>query len=264
MTNEPEKLVEKFIADNKVTYPILIEQGYKSAKALKLNGYPHAFLVDTKGKVIWEGHPVSLNESVIEEALKGARVPGTKLPDALKSLEPMLTKREFGKAYQATKNLLAGALSDEAKAAAQGVLTSIETDVSNLLASADTAINEKNFFAAQESLRTLTKSYATVPGVAETADIKLRDLSANVEARKSIKASEQLAKAIDLESAQDFDKAYAMLLAITTTAAGTMPAASASSHMRDIEAKGMLGFDKKCAACKEQGKACPKHKKKPK
>ena len=98
VTDEPDGLVSKYVTDNKVAYPIVIEKGFKSSRELKVAGFPSAFLVDTKGKVIWAGHPASLKESDIEEALKGARAPGVKLPAALKSLEPLLTKQDYAKA----------------------------------------------------------------------------------------------------------------------------------------------------------------------
>ena len=263
VTDEPDGLVSKYVTDNKVAYPIVIEKGFKSSRELKVAGFPSAFLVDTKGKVIWAGHPASLKESDIEEALKGARAPGVKLPAALKSLEPLLTKQDYAKAYEATKNLMAGSLDDAAKAAAQEVLDNITNDAKSAMADAEKNLGEKRFYEAQEDLTKLVKSFANVPG-AEGADAKLRELKANPEAIKSIKAGEQLAKANDLSQSQDFDKAYAMLKSITMTAPGTVPATDASARMREMESGNLLGFDKKCDACLEKGKACLKHRKKPK
>ncbi len=37
------------------------------------NGIPSAFLVDTKGKIAWIGHPMELKDKDIENALKGAK-----------------------------------------------------------------------------------------------------------------------------------------------------------------------------------------------
>jgi hypothetical protein len=263
VTDEPDGLVSKYVTDNKIAYPIVIEKGFKSSRELKVAGFPSSFLVDTKGKVIWAGHPASLKESDIEEALKGARAPGVKLPAALKSLEPLLQKQDYAKAYEAAKNLMAGNLDEEGKKAAQEVLDNIANDAKSAMADAEKNLGEKRFYEAQEDLTKLVKSYANVPG-AEGADAKLRELKANSEAIKSIKAGEQLAKANDLAQSQDFDKAYAMLKSITMTAPGTVPATDASARMREFESGNLLGFDKKCDACLEKGKACLKHRKKPK
>src|SRR5436190_16875642 len=83
VTNEPEKLVEKYVADNKVEYPIFIEKSFHSFSALKFNGYPSAVLIDTKGAVVWTGNPGSIDEATIEKALAGAHAPRAPLPPSL-------------------------------------------------------------------------------------------------------------------------------------------------------------------------------------
>ena len=262
VTNEPEKLVSKYVADNKVEYPIFIETSYKSSNALKVSGYPSAFLVDPKGTVVWAGHPSDLTDSEIEKALKGAKPPGIKLPAALKALEPLMTKKDFGKAWEAAKAMLAGSLDADAKTAAEELVAGIESDAKALVESSSKHIEAKEYFEAQSELDQLGKQYAGVPGT-ESAAGKLQELQANAEIRKAIKAGEQLAKAGELESSSDFDKAYAGYKAVVSGYAGTQPATAAAARMQDLEQKGMLGFDKKCNACNEQKHACPKHKKKP-
>lgn len=69
--------------------------------------------------------------------------------------------------------------------------------------------------------------------------------------------------ASDIESAGDYEKAYTAYRSITKSSSGTKAADAAAKAMADIEKKGMLGFESKCAACREQKHACQKHKKKP-
>jgi hypothetical protein len=40
-------------------------------KAAGLTGIPSAFLVDTKGVIAWIGHPMKLQEQVIEDVIAG-------------------------------------------------------------------------------------------------------------------------------------------------------------------------------------------------
>ena len=40
-------------------------------KAAGLTGIPSAFLVDTKGVIAWIGHPMELQEQVIEDVIAG-------------------------------------------------------------------------------------------------------------------------------------------------------------------------------------------------
>jgi hypothetical protein len=261
VTNEQEKLVEKYVADNKVEYPIFIEKSYKSATALKIPGYPHSVLVDTKGNIVWAGFPGDLNDSTIEKALTGAHPPRVSLPAALKPLEPLMAKKDFGKAYEQAKAMLGGNLDETSKTAAQEIADGIAEDAKALATAADQANESKHFYEAQDALDRLVKQYAGVPG-AEGAAAKLQALQADASAKPSIVAGAQLAKAADLETSKDYDKAYAAYSAICASAPGTVPATDASARMKDLESKGMLGFDKKCKECNAQGKACSKHRKK--
>jgi len=261
VTNEPEKLVEKYVADNKVEYPIFIEKSYKSANALKIAGYPHAVLVDPKGTVVWAGHPAELNDSIVEKALTGAHPPRVSLPAALKPLEPLMAKKDFGKAYEQAKAMLGGNLDETSKTAAQEIADGIAEDAKALAATADQANESKHYYEAQDALDRLVKQYAGVPG-ADGAAAKLQALQADASAKASIAAGAQLAKAADLEQSKDYDKAYAAYSSICANAPGTVPATDAGARMKDLESKGMLGFDKKCKECNAQGKACVKHRKK--
>src|SRR5262252_2746135 len=110
VTNEPEKLVEKYVADNNVEYPIFIEKSFSSKAALKIAAYPHAVLVDPKGNVVWAGHPGNIDDATIEQALRGACHQWGPLPPALKAIEPLLAKKDFGKAFEQSKAMLGGNL----------------------------------------------------------------------------------------------------------------------------------------------------------
>src|SRR5262249_13686912 len=146
--NEPEKLVEKYIGANKVEYPIFIEKSFKSSNALGVKGYPSAYLIDPKGNVVWAGHPAKLTDAEIEKALAGARVPGIKLPGPLKPLEPLLQKKDFGKAYEAVKAMLAGNLDEASKTAAQELVAQLENDAKALAESAQKHVEAKAYFEA--------------------------------------------------------------------------------------------------------------------
>jgi tetratricopeptide (TPR) repeat protein len=77
-----ESLVAPFVTKmgDQMTYRVALDdkQGSKAGKmaetwmqAAGRNGIPSAFLVDTKGVVAWIGHPMQLQESVIEAVLAG-------------------------------------------------------------------------------------------------------------------------------------------------------------------------------------------------
>ena len=77
-----DSLVAPFVKQmgDKMTYRVALDdkannkQGQMARtwmEAAGRNGIPSAFLVDTKGVIAWIGHPMQLNEQVIEEVLAG-------------------------------------------------------------------------------------------------------------------------------------------------------------------------------------------------
>ncbi len=74
ISNEKESTISKFIAKmgDKMTYPVAIGsqglyEGYMTA--FKVNGIPHAFIVDAQGKFAWHGHPMQGFEAAIDAAI---------------------------------------------------------------------------------------------------------------------------------------------------------------------------------------------------
>ena len=62
--DKKEEEVMGFIKDNNVTYPIGKEDG-KLSEAFAVSGIPAAALVKD-GKIVWRGHPGSLNDTMLE------------------------------------------------------------------------------------------------------------------------------------------------------------------------------------------------------
>jgi thiol-disulfide isomerase/thioredoxin len=70
ITDEDRAKIKKFEKDVPIEYAVGLDTNGKYAKPFGIQGIPHAVLVDKTGKVVWEGHPMSLKESQIEELLK--------------------------------------------------------------------------------------------------------------------------------------------------------------------------------------------------
>lgn len=84
VSSESRSKVKSFVGGqgSKMSYPIGIDENRRTASTYGIRGIPHAFLIDTKGKVIWEGHPLTLKDAQITDALKsvdlGAMAPAPK------------------------------------------------------------------------------------------------------------------------------------------------------------------------------------------
>lgn len=70
VTDEDKQVVRNF----EKTVPIEYTVGFDPYKKLKpgfgIQGIPHAMIVDSTGKIVWEGHPMSIQDSDIEAVLK--------------------------------------------------------------------------------------------------------------------------------------------------------------------------------------------------
>ncbi len=69
VTNEDEDTVKEFVKENKMTFPVGIDDGDKTMTTYGIRGIPAAFLIDRTGKVVWEGHTMKLTEKEVERAL---------------------------------------------------------------------------------------------------------------------------------------------------------------------------------------------------
>lgn len=90
------KLDEHVRADE-VPYRTIWDEGAKLCTAYGVRGFPSAYLLDTEGKVIWEGHPHSSTEAI--EALikeKTATVADDKKADPDAAAEDGEPKDEEG------------------------------------------------------------------------------------------------------------------------------------------------------------------------
>ena len=69
ITDEKKDVVQKFMKSTPMEYHVAVG-GAAVQQKLGINGIPHAFVLGKDGKVVWEGHPMALNDAVIESALK--------------------------------------------------------------------------------------------------------------------------------------------------------------------------------------------------
>ncbi len=70
ITDEDRAKIKKFEKEVPIEYAVALDANGKYAKPFGIQGIPHAVLVDKTGKIVWEGHPMSLKEAQIEELLK--------------------------------------------------------------------------------------------------------------------------------------------------------------------------------------------------
>jgi thiol-disulfide isomerase/thioredoxin len=258
VSNETEAVVEPFVQKMEMRYPIALAKpdGYA------VRGIPHAFLIGTDGKILWAGHPATLDAKVVDTALAGAKP--AFVAKGLEEVQALRHSGDVGAAYNKAKDLLqGGTLPERAQAQAKAWMQGIEKQVADGLAAADAAERSKDTFQLWSRLEPLALRFHGVPG-ADVARTRFDALLANPEGKREVEAGRKLADAEARENAQDFDGAYTRYKALATSHAATAAGRKADERWRAIEKDGKLGFDATCGYCKAAGAACPQHRRKPK
>ena len=70
ITKEEEAVVKAFQKDLPMDYPVGLDKSGTISSSFGVRGSPHAMLVDKRGKIVREGHPMKLEESQLEELVK--------------------------------------------------------------------------------------------------------------------------------------------------------------------------------------------------
>lgn len=71
ISDENKTTIEKFLKENKLTFPILLDQGGKVAQLYKVQAIPRVILIDKKGKIVKDitGYEEE-NEKILKEAIE--------------------------------------------------------------------------------------------------------------------------------------------------------------------------------------------------
>ena len=70
VTDEDKQTVRNFEKTVPIEYTVAFDPYENLEKDFGIQGIPHAMIVDATGKIVWEGHPMSLKDSDIEAVLK--------------------------------------------------------------------------------------------------------------------------------------------------------------------------------------------------
>ena len=73
ITDEPEETVRPFAEKMNMAYRVAIDTNRATVDVYMkdVSGIPHAFVVDSKGIVVWSGHPMSGLEETVDSLLEG-------------------------------------------------------------------------------------------------------------------------------------------------------------------------------------------------
>lgn len=206
VTSEAKKDTETWVRGKGAEYAYAYDKGGKLKRRLDVGGIPHAVLLDPRGRIVWEGHPATLENGTIEKALKGAlQKPLYELPANASAVRTALSKRAH-----------AAALSEAAKLAPPEAATEIQRSIRSLVecsvAVMKGALAEGDFLTAHEAATDLEKDLDGLPESQEAKSV-LADLAANQDAQPVMAAQKKVRAILDqkLGKRRDYDKAVAEL-----------------------------------------------------
>jgi thiol-disulfide isomerase/thioredoxin/outer membrane protein assembly factor BamD (BamD/ComL family) len=219
----------------------------KYAQKFGVKSIPRTFILDPEGKVVWAGHPGNIDKP-LEKAFKDTPprlVDETVLADAKSKLDQVDVAIKSGESDKAVKALAtippdarkdpdvakrAGDASYKLSAAGEKQLQQIET-----------LITDKKFADAQTQLQDLSHAFAGQP-IGEKIQKRLRDLSANPQAKAALetadrnkKADALLASAQQLKDQKKDNAAYPAFKNIVTLMPNTDAAAKAAEAVKAYE-----------------------------
>jgi hypothetical protein len=178
--------VEKFVQELSATYPIVVESS-DSMRNYGCSSYPSGFLVGSDGRVVWEGHPASLTDAVVEEALGKARLMPA-FTKGLSSHQKSMEKLQYGAVLsKIASEIEKGKLADEDKAAAEALRDWLTWYATSAVEGVEDRIRKGDVYAAWLALADLEDIYKGHE-VAKQAKDRIKALEGDKQQALEIKA----------------------------------------------------------------------------
>ena len=231
LTSEEKEVTEEWIKTHGAEYAYGYDKGGKLKTELGVRGIPNAALVDPSGKIVWQGHPMGLNDEIIESAISGAlSLPVYEWPSELSSIKKSIAKGKLSKA-------LADA---EKKPIAQetGVLDAIKSMIQGRLAGIRSAMEAGDYLTAQTLIDQSKEGLKGLPEEEELESIE-ENIDSDPQAREVIKAQKIVRKLITkpLKTDNDRSKMIKQMMKLVRKHEGTIAEREARAYAAKLRAQ---------------------------
>lgn len=188
VTSESDKkATEKFVDEKGVQYPYAYDKKGDWGKQLNVQTIPHAFLVNSRGQIVWSGYPADLSEETIENSLKGSMsTPIGKWPNAGNAVKAAFAKKQYAKAKQA-----ADALAKTNAKDGGDVQKSVDEFVQGWFGIFKSKMSTSDYLSAVELGADLKKELAGLPEGTEI-EKALKEIDADKNAQSVIKGQKEV------------------------------------------------------------------------
>lgn len=184
VTGEGKAKTEPWIEKVEANYPYAYDQSGDLARSLGVKGIPNAVLLDSAGRVVYQGSPSRITDEMVEQVLPGTfKTPVYEMSKELDSVKKPLLSHQFGKAVKAADRLEQGQELKEA------ILALVSGQVSALRASQEAG----DFLTVTEEGKRLSKECSGLPEAKEVAAI-LKEVNSDRDAKRIIKGQKAVRK----------------------------------------------------------------------
>ena len=185
MTGESKRDTEPWVDKKGVKYAYAYDKGGKLKSRLGVGGIPHAFLIDALGRIIWEGHPQTIESSTVRRALMGTlKRPVFEWPEGAKSVRKAFLSGKVAKAIEA-----AGAMSE----GGQDLAAELEEFVSATTKGVSRLFEEGDYLAVEDAGQIWVERFKGLPQAEEITGV-LQKMSEDEEAQSVLDAQKSIAK----------------------------------------------------------------------
>jgi hypothetical protein len=256
VTDEEIGLVNDFIAEFKVSHPVVILKGGALEDLIGVSGFPTS-AVFSNGELQWTGHPAE-SSSAVAKAMKSAKK-GSVYPKSLAKARQLIKANQQAAAYADIGKSQAKLTGNDA-AWASRVRTWLEEESSAALTGAKAEAETGFLFRALERVKGFGGAESTLPNAAE-----IREWVAGVEAgtpefKKELSGGKSFEEAVALEKQLLYAEAFKAYKSILGKAKGTQIAANAEKAARVILEGFKAGYNPNCESCDAKDhRACTRH-----
>ncbi len=241
LSNEDEKLVADYV-EKMGLYDLRLAAGSLAAEAYGVKGYPTTVLIDPDGNIVWQGHPSSLSDSKVKDAVKGARKapasaflafrPAEAPKDgALEGVLEKLADCDLKAAYSALDAAVTAA--GESAAAAGKLRDQVDGFVTELRAQIEAAVAAKRVGVAVEAYEVLGKALAGRESGKQVTE-RLEEIRKDKALMAEIDAAEALEKADKVAEKRGAKKAVKQYEAVVKKFPGTKAAERAQRILESL------------------------------
>ncbi len=220
--------------------------------AYGVRGVPHAYLLDHRNKVIWEGHPGggrwdSLAIEALKNIPKGLVFDESQFPQSFRSLFKYLKKQKWSSALSRLKKFL-HSKKEEEKEGAVKILERIVAYLQTQMEIAKELLQEKDYGEAIKILKKIDKGFCRafdpkLKKYGKEASKLYKKLKNDKEVKKELRAWKYLEKAKAIESTHrksNLEKAAQIYLYILKKYSNTKAAKMAQNRVEELRKRRII------------------------